>query len=167
MIANVTKNNKHPLFYDSLRQMSLVCQLCWWANWNTCQPCLTSDRMSGRASCPADIVQGLLPGVWLTDRNAKNRLSPVRWWILLALLFMSHRYVLLHTNVLALHTSSGHKNNPEPGRRGRQWMKHNTISSPHWHRPLAPLTEELQKVSDSFALFHFQLLSIWRSKMSL
>lgn len=73
----------------------LLLWICWWCDLNTCQICSIKFccLFFFLSACRLILIwhdkqKGQLPCL---DWNAKNRLSPVRWWILLALLFMSNR----------------------------------------------------------------------------
>ncbi len=77
------------------------------------------------------VALGLFTVTWLNDGNEKNRLSPVIWWILFTLLFMSTRYVLLHANALALKQAVIIKITHSQEHGDHSKMKHNTFVSPH------------------------------------
>lgn len=94
-----------------------------------------------------------------------SRLSPRRWWILLALLFMSIRHVLLHANVLAqavtikITYSQEHEDH-------REW---NTTPPPHTdNNPLLPLTKMPSVFSLPVQIFVIctMVLSFWGMKLT-
>lgn len=95
-----------------------VCWVCWSYNLNTsCRAILyfIYFKFYFPVGSHADFNRTWLTGgqllwlasvpfhssMYLTDGNAQNKLLPLRWWTLLALLFMSTKCVLLHANVLA------------------------------------------------------------------
>lgn len=71
----------------------LILFLCWLAYWSQSD---STEKQLAWLYWAGPLYSSMTP----TDKNAMSRLSPRRWWILLALLFMSIRHVLLHANVL-------------------------------------------------------------------